>query len=224
MKKFLVSISLTVNAIVFTAIVFMYFSGGGILVNYYIQPAQERWISQFEILDVQPGDVVFLGDSITEGGSWHELFPAIPVRNRGIGGDTADGVLARIGQISRGKPSKVFLMIGTNDLTMDVEVPTIIGNINNIVDTIHKKSPATEVFVQSVLPRQKRYRARVEELNAGLRESIRGKAQWLDIYPLMLNTQEGSIRAELSNDELHLNGGGYRIWRDAIATHVDANS
>ena len=84
----------------------------GYLISLFIQPAHERWVSQFEELPIASGDTVFLGDSITEGGSWHELFPESSVRNRGIGGVTTSGILARIDQIRHGKPGQIFLMIG----------------------------------------------------------------------------------------------------------------
>lgn len=97
-----------------------YVVASGYFINLFIQPAHERWVSQFEVLPVLPGDTVFLGDSITEGGSWHELFPSSRVRNRGIGGEVTTGVLGRVNQISRGAPSQVFLLIGTNDLAFGI--------------------------------------------------------------------------------------------------------
>jgi hypothetical protein len=43
--------------------------------------------------------------------------------------------------------------------------------------------------------------------------------RWIDLYPRFL-APDGSIRDDLSNDELHLLGPGYDLWRDAIAHHV----
>jgi len=40
--------------------------------------------------------VLFLGDSITEQGMWHEWLPEVPTLNRGIGGDTVHEVQARL--------------------------------------------------------------------------------------------------------------------------------
>ena len=57
----------------------------------FIHPwiSQSR-ISMFDSYPIRQGDVVFLGDSITEGGEWNEMFPERRVRNRGIGGDRTD--------------------------------------------------------------------------------------------------------------------------------------
>ncbi|MGB9898194.1 GDSL-type esterase/lipase family protein, partial [Thermanaerothrix sp.] len=65
---------------------------------------------------VKAGDIVFLGDSITDGARWDELFPGLSVKNRGINADTTRGVLARLDSILQGQPAAIFLLIGTNDL------------------------------------------------------------------------------------------------------------
>ena len=71
----------------------------------------------FRQVPIKPGDIVFVGDSLTEGARWDELFPDKPVINRGINADTVNGVLLRLDDIISGKPAKIFLLIGTNDLT-----------------------------------------------------------------------------------------------------------
>jgi hypothetical protein len=46
------------------------------------------------------GEIVFIGNRITEGGkNWSEKFNIPNIRNRGIGGDVTDGVLERLGEI-----------------------------------------------------------------------------------------------------------------------------
>ena len=105
MKRIAIILSVTLNVIVLAfAIWLVSGAASGYFISFFIQPAHERWVSQFEELAVTPGDTVFLGDSITEGGSWHELFPDSSVRNRGIGGDVTAGVLARIDQVRLGQP------------------------------------------------------------------------------------------------------------------------
>ena len=221
MKKALIGVSVGLNVLVL-AIVLAVASGiaSRWIASQFLGPGYDRWVSQFKLLPVQPGDIVFLGDSITEGGSWHELFPGLPVRNRGIGGDTTTGVLARLHQVTDGKPSKIFLLIGTNDLAMGADVADIVSNVESIVETIQASSPETQVFVQSVLPRDADYRKDIEAINAGIQRAIGGKAVWVDLYALLLDARDGSIRDDLSNDELHLMGEGYRIWRDAIGPFV----
>ena len=187
------------------------------VLRYFAEGIRERWVSQFKILGVQPGDTVFLGDSITEGGKWHELFPQSNVRNRGIAGDTTTGVLARLDQITNGQPAQIFLMIGTNDLFGGASQADIVANIIRIIEMVHDASPQTDVFVQSILPGGESYQERIKSLNSALETAIAEKATWVNLYPLFLDEAGTSIDNSLSNDELHLLGQGYLVWRDAIA-------
>jgi len=212
--------SVALNVLVIAVAVLLYFFGDKLLSRIFMEPMHARWVSQFEVLPVNSGDIVFLGDSITEGGIWEDLFPDLPVRNRGISGDTTDGVLKRLQQVSQGRPAKMFLLIGTNDLNAGMTPGEVAKNIILIVDSIRADSPDTQIFVQSVLPRGTDYRDRVEELNALLESGISGKAAWIDLYPLFLDRSDGSIRNVLSNDELHLLGPGYLLWREAIEDRV----
>ena len=66
-------------------------------------------------------DVVMLGNSLTEmAGDWNVLLRAKRVRNRGISGDDAMGMINRLQQITPGKPKAIFLMVGINDLSHDL--------------------------------------------------------------------------------------------------------
>ena len=65
-------------------------------------------VSQFRSLPNPGGEICFLGDSITDGCEWRELTGCERVTNRGISGDTAWGVMARIDEVTEGKPAKVF--------------------------------------------------------------------------------------------------------------------
>ena len=222
MKRIAIAVSVGLNVLFVVALIGIYAgAASGYIISAFIQPAHERWVSQFGELPVAPGDTVFLGDSITEGGSWHELFPDLAVRNRGIGGDVTAGVLARLDQVTRGKPARVFLLIGTNDIAFGVSEDDIVANVMQIVARIETESPDTQVYVQSVLPRAVDYRASVEALNARLRDGLQDRAKWIDLYPAFIDAQDGSIDDAYSNDELHLNGAGYALWRTQLTPYLN---
>ncbi|MCK5845773.1 MAG: hypothetical protein KAG97_13755, partial [Victivallales bacterium] len=104
--------------------------------------------SQFRTLPNPEGEICFLGDSITDGCEWRELTGIETVTNRGIGGDTSWGLLARIDEVTEGKPAKVFLMIGTNDLAWGGQtVPAVHKNIGRVLDAIKTQSPATKIYL-----------------------------------------------------------------------------
>jgi lysophospholipase L1-like esterase len=225
MRKLLV-VSLVLNTLVLATVAWIVLGPGQrTLVGAFLEGHRARRISAFEAFPIAPDDVVFLGDSITEGGPWEELFPGIRVRNRGIGGDTTDGVLRRLEQVTSGGPAKVFLLIGTNDLSRGASDAEIVAGIEEIVDGLKQETPDTEIYVQSVLPRGAGYGERIEALNARLAEvAIEIGAAWVDLYPAFLDEQTGAIRAELSNDALHLLGPGYALWREQIESLVRAGA
>ena len=80
------------------------------------QFAQERKYSTFyeqrvnfiRRLPVTSRDIIFLGNSITNGCEWGELFQNSHVKNRGISGDICMGVYDRLDPIIKGKPAKIF--------------------------------------------------------------------------------------------------------------------
>ena len=219
-KKIAIGISLTMT--VLTVIGAAWFMTVGYLFvaqEVIVKPQYARAVTQFEQLPVQPGDTVFLGDSLTDFGAWHALFPESRTENRGIAGDDTAGVLARLDDVTAGKPGQVFLMIGTNDLTYGVDEAQIVANVEQIVATIRAESPETELFVQSLLPRAASFGERVESLNRALKSAVADQATWIDLYDRFLD-DDGSIADRFSNDELHLFGNGYLVWRDAITDHV----
>jgi len=224
-RKLLI-VSLALNAIVLALAAWVGLGPGQTyLMDQFLEKHQARLVSAFEAFPLVPDDIVFLGDSITEGGPWEELFPDLPVRNRGVGGDTTEGVLKRLQQVTRAEPSKVFLLIGTNDLFRGVSEDEIVGNITEILDRLKQETPDTEVYLQSVLPRAPSYRAAIEALNARLSEvALEHGSAWVDLYTAFLDPETGGIRAELSNDELHLLGPGYALWKEQIDAQVRAGA
>lgn len=79
--------------------------------TYYYQRA-----TLFEQLPVNADDILFVGNSITDGGEWGELFQNPRVKNRGISGDTTWGVYDRLSVLTQGKPAQIFLLIGINNV------------------------------------------------------------------------------------------------------------
>lgn len=71
--------------------------------------------SLFDVLPLHSSDIVFLGNSITDGCEWAELFENRHVKNRGISGDRSGWLLERLDSIIAAHPKKLFLMIGTNE-------------------------------------------------------------------------------------------------------------
>jgi len=98
--------------------------------------------SLFEKLPVTSKDIVFLGNSITDGGEWNELLANPRVKNRGISGDRSSWMLDRLDPIVGGQPRKLFLLIGTNDLAAGTPAAEVVANVRKIVERFQSEGPA----------------------------------------------------------------------------------
>ena len=190
--------------------------------------ADEYWdqkTSLFELLPVGENDIVFLGNSITDGGEFHELFGMDNIKNRGIRSDLITGVEKRIGQITAGSPKKIFLLIGINDISHGHSAETLGTRYERLVRKIREESPRTRLYLQSVMPVNnslKRYKnlqgkeKTIRELNAIIEKiASENDAVYVDLWPFLADSN-GNLDLGLTNDGLHLNGRGYRVWTKGI--------
>ena len=186
--------------------------------------------SLFEVLPVYSSDIVFLGNSITDGCEWAELFNNRHVKNRGISGDRSSWMLDRLDPIVGGQPRKLFLLIGTNDLAAGTPAAEVVANVRKIVESFQSESPRTKLYVQSVFPvndsfkkyaaKHGRHDADIVAVNKGLQALCAEKGiVYIDLWTLLAD-KNGKLRADLTNDGLHLMGEGYIVWRDAVLPYV----
>ena len=186
--------------------------------------------SLFEQLPIRGNDIVFLGNSITDGGEWAELFNNRHVKNRGISGDRSSWMLDRLDPIVGGQPRKLFLLIGTNDLAAGTPAAEVVANVRKIVERFQSESPRTKLYVQSVFPvndsfkkyaaKHGRHDADIVAVNKGLQALCAEKGiVYIDLWTLLAD-KNGKLRADLTNDGLHLMGEGYIVWRDAVLPYV----
>ncbi|MFY0624651.1 MAG: GH92 family glycosyl hydrolase [Reichenbachiella sp.] len=181
----------------------------------------------FESLPDTENEIIFLGNSITDGAEWFELFGGNPnIKNRGIGGDDTDGVLARLDEVTSSNPKQVFIMIGTNDLAYGKSVEYIVENYKKIINQIQTASPNTEIIIQAVLPVEDalhytRPNASIMEINKQLEEVCKSESlKYIDIHT-PFNDENGKLNKEFSIDGLHLNGAGYLKWKEILMNYID---
>jgi lysophospholipase L1-like esterase len=184
--------------------------------------------SHFEKLPTVANASIWLGDSITDGGEWDELFPGINAINRGISSDITFGVLHRLPEIIRWKPKRLFVMIGINDIARGIPDHVIVANIEQVIKTIKKRSPKTQLIIQSILPTNNNFKDfikhqnklhHINAVNSRLRQLCQQhRAYWLNLHPFFSDTQ-GNLDKKYTNDGLHLTGAGYLIWKQVILEH-----
>ncbi|OIN67146.1 GDSL family lipase [Exiguobacterium sp. KRL4] len=165
-------------------------------------------------------NAVMLGDSMTNFGDWRILLDDPTIVNFGIPGDTTEGFLTRLDLIVEMKPKRVFLMGGINDIRHFTPIPIITENMTTIVTTLRKNN--IDVVIQSTLPVAPKYsdsvrvNREVEALNRNLEQLAKSvDMPFVDLRPTLTN-QQGYLQNRMTYDGLHLVGGGYLRWSDAL--------
>ena len=179
-------------------------------------PFRQHRMSVFEWLPVSSDNIVFIGNSITQGNEWWEAFNNPKILNRGISGAITEEVVENISYFVAGKPEKVFIKIGTNN---GAEPQVVIPNTEKIIDYIQQVSPTTEIYIASILPttREKRNPI-IVSTNELIKELCDNKlVTYIDLWSHFI--EPGTIKMDplYSNDGLHLLASGYRLWCNLIA-------
>ncbi|HTM98633.1 MAG TPA: family 20 glycosylhydrolase [Pedobacter sp.] len=184
-------------------------------------------VTHFETIPKKDNLSVFIGDSITDGAEWSNLFNNASVVNMGISGDISAGLINRLPDIVKRKPKKIFILIGINDLARNISVDSIYKNIKLGVNYIKQESANTEIFVQSIMPINNEFktfsahtskRSSVIELNKKLAVAANSYT-FINLYPWFCD-HNGKLKKEFTNDGLHLKGAGYALWQHLVYPYV----
>ena len=196
----------------------------GCLARHLGNPLVEKTIrmrrDQLDHLPPAPGSIVMLGDSITDQGEWQELLPDLAVVNRGVGGETSAQVRDRVAR-SIHEPTAVSLLVGTNDLTAGTPHWQIAANVAAILDEIQALTPGTPVLLNAIMPRSDKFAREIRSLNALYKQVVekRPTVEFIDTWSVLAEGEH--IRADVSDDNLHLNGSGYARWLSVLRPALD---
>jgi len=175
----------------------------------------------------EPVDVVFMGDSITEG--WFDKRPGFFARgriDRGIGGQTTSQMVLRMySDVVALKPKAVHIMAGTNDIAGNTGPMTAEMSENNVRAMVDiAKRHGIRVLVASIPPAASfpwrpglETKKPIAELNAWLKRFARESgATWVDYHPVLVDGT-GAMKPGLASDGVHPTEAGY----DAMATVIE---
>ncbi len=184
-----------------------------------------RRIQKFLTEKVNPGEIVFAGDSIIENFRVDEYFDQTVI-NRGLGGYTTEDLLKVFDQIIVPlAPKKLFLHIGSNDLVLlNATIDQTITNILNVLKYAKEKLPNTKIYYFSLTPvlplTNKKTRAlyvanRTNEMIDYINDQLRKQVEnFIDINP-ELKDGLGVLEEWYTDDGIHLNHYGYlEVVRD----------
>lgn len=175
--------------------------------------------------------IVMLGNSITEGGGdWAQKMNNKHIVNRGIIGDKVKGVHDRLDEIVKGKPKKIFLMIGINDASHHQPSDFIVNEIAELIERIKLESPQTRIYIQSILPINESFgiytrlngrSSDVPEINAKLKTlATNWNLTYIDLFPFFVEPGTHTLRVNLTGDGIHISEEGYKIWRKELKKHL----
>lgn len=172
-------------------------------------------------------DLVFIGDSITQGWEgagkrvWAEYYGKRNAVNLGIGGDRTQHVIWRLdnGNFKDITPKAAVIMIGTNNSGSNTS-QEIADGVTKIVEQIRKKSPKTKILLLAVFPRGANKDDGRRKVNQGANQIFSklddGKhVHYLDIGKAFLDDDQ-TLPREIMPDLLHLSPQGYEIWAKSI--------
>ncbi len=207
-------------------------------------PRDGGWMARHEgfVAEANMGgiDVLFLGDSITDGWRrsgkeiWDREYASLNAANFGIGGDRTQHVLWRLrnGEAEGYQPKAVVLMIGTNNTGFEGggtkprnSTAEIIVGVTTVVQDLRSDFPDAKILLLAVFPRAEKgsaRRAQVAEVNQSIAKLHDGShVHYLDIGAKFLDA-EGNIPLDVMPDLLHPNEKGYQVWADAIREPLKA--
>jgi lysophospholipase L1-like esterase len=207
-----------------------YKKGADDLFLLFAQGAYTQKVAMFKALNQQglPGGTVFVGDSITQDYNVHEFFKEKNVYNRGIGGDTSEGVLNRLEEsVFQLKPKTVFLLIGTNDMvSQHFNQKNTIQTIQKIIQALHQFDQTIKINLISILP----VNGTMDATTVGIRNNrvihaLNEKLKhldlinYIDVYSPLLDDQN-NLNKVYTVEGLHLNAEGYLIMTTALLKYL----
>ena len=195
------------------------------------EPFRNHRYDSFKVLETNSESIVFIGNSITDMHCWPEAFKTstgeyLPIVNRGNSGTYSTEQSDNIESYINGKPKKVFMMIGTNDIStrgLNFTGEQVLQYIKSMVERIQKRSPETRIYLYCILKSDYGYRVESTWLHANelIKEYVAkansDKLKYVDIYDELACVADGGV---WSYDKLHLTAAAYEKWCRSICQHL----
>lgn len=208
-------------------------------------PSPDKWqklwldrVAEFRrentALDPAKKNIVFLGDSLTQGFKLKDYFPELSALNRGIVADGGcnfpsaklpwRGVTHRLKEsVMDCNPSHLFYLIGANDVGMSaIPLEYWLGAYKYVIWETRKSFPDVKIILVTCPPTGLKY-SRYEHLNKRIllwndlvkKTAAEENCRMIDLYSLLVG-KDGLLPEEMTRDGLHFNKLGYDRWVEKI--------
>ena len=186
------------------------------------------------------GGVVFVGSSLMEMFPIEEWAAELPepkplVYNRGVGGYTTSDLLPILDVVAwELEPGKVFINIGTNDLSdASQTIEGIMARYDEILSRIEAHLPGVPITLIAYYPvnpdvaegdvkacLEVRTNARIAEANAAVKRLAEKHGQrYIDLNG-PLTDEQGRLKAKYTIEGIHINHEGYRSIFGALMRYA----
>ena len=177
-------------------------------------------------VNIVPENIVFLGDSITDQYDLEQYYSKNHyLVNSGISGNLTDDILDDMNKrVYQYNPSKVFLLIGTNDINEGKTNEEIVDNIKKIIDQIKEKRPYCKVYLESIYPINnsndskishgmvsRRTNEQIKDINKKLQKYCKdNNITYIDMFDVLKN-DDGDLNISYTKEGLHISDEGYKV-------------
>ena len=184
---------------------------------------------------VVDNNYLFLGDSITEQYDLKEYYEDYPVVNSGVSGDFTSSIVENMKKrVYDYNPSKVFLLIGINDLRNGKDVSEIVSNTKEIIELIKENRPYSEIYLESIYPINKTDDDKISdsvknikfdnekiiEVNDLLKDLAKDeKITYVDLYNKLID-DDGNLNVSYTKDGLHISSEGYECITKELMKYI----
>lgn len=184
---------------------------------------------------VVDNNYLFLGDSITEQYDLKEYYEDYPVVNSGVSGDFTSSIVENMKKrVYDYNPSKVFLLIGINDLRNGKDVSEIVSNTKEIIELIKENRPYSEIYLESIYPINKTDDDKISdsvrdiefdnekiiEVNDLLKDLAKDeKITYVDLYNKLID-DDGNLNISYTKDGLHISSEGYECITKELMKYI----
>lgn len=178
-------------------------------------------------------NIVFLGDSITEIYPIDEIYDSYQINNSGVSGYTTNDILDRMnGMLYSYNPTKVILLIGTNDIAGDIskeKQEDTTDNIKKICDEIKKNRPNAKIYIESIYPVNRNMRKDmvaertnevIQNMNKDIKEYCdKENLTYINMYD-ELTDENGNFDEKYTYDGLHPSTLGFAKITKVLMPYV----
>jgi lysophospholipase L1-like esterase len=169
--------------------------------------------------------VVFYGSSSVR--LWEDLekdLAPLNVLNLGFGGSSFSWCIYYFDRLfTKIQPQRLVIYVGDNDLANGIPPEKVVKKFRVLVKLVRLNFPHIPLDFITIKPSPIRtyLLPEIRLTNSLLRKELMNinKANLINIFDSMLNEQNVARPELYSEDQLHMNNNGYRIWKGVVRKH-----